>query len=224
MNNASDNTGSEAKKSHNQKKGGFWNTLPGVLTQVAAIITALGVLVGALSQLSSSFRNETSPLHSSSINSPKVALNASESLNSESRQIALKDFKNIASGYKMEPEKRRVADAKIRELAKNLTLEDIQPYSRDSRQLKMRVCAGVALAGLLAASPSLIDSQYTRLADIVDYGLNDEESTVRFRYVTVLEENLKLAEHFKTKLQKISRTDSNKPTRDKASKALRRLE
>lgn len=41
---------SDDNKPTSQSKGGFWSTLPGVLTGVAGVITALGALIVALSQ------------------------------------------------------------------------------------------------------------------------------------------------------------------------------
>ena len=50
---------SDDNKPTTQSKGGFWSTLPGILTGVAGVITAVGALIVALSQIEGTQENDT---------------------------------------------------------------------------------------------------------------------------------------------------------------------
>ncbi|MEP0919777.1 hypothetical protein NC981_23405 [Leptolyngbya sp. DQ-M1] len=138
---------------------------------------------------------------------------------------ALIDFTKLADEFDRLPnkEERIKADRVIRQVAKSLTLNDIQPYSRESRRWGHRASAGTAIAGLLAASPALVEQEYDRLIEIITYNLRDPISYVRYRYLTVLEENPKLAQHFRRELLDLSEKDSNPRVKEKAQRTVKRL-
>lgn len=102
-----------------------------------------------------------------------------------------------------------------------LTLEEIQEYARESRRWGYRASAGTALAGLLVASPALVEKQYDLLVEMIAYGLRDPISYVRYRYVTVLEENPKLAKHFRRELLEVAAKDDSKAVQEKARRTLK---
>ena len=137
---------------------------------------------------------------------------------------AVKDFSKRANEFdKLTKDERIETDRAIRQIAKSLTLEEIQEYARESRRWGYRACAATALAGLLSASPSLVETEYDRLIEMIAYGLRDPISYVRYRYVTVLEENPKLAQYFRRELLEISAKDSSKAVQEKATRTLKHL-
>lgn len=141
---------------------------------------------------------------------------------SNAHQNALKDFSKYANEFdRLTKEERIKADQAIRQVAKSLTLGDLQEYARESRRWGYRASAGTALAGLLAASPTLVENQYDRLIEMIEYGLHDSISFVRYRYVAVLEENPKLAQHFRRELLEIVAKDDNEAVQEKARRTLK---